>query len=179
MIRKLHFTLGPQQSHIQAQADFHSQVLEDRSLYIVDTTAYTLGCAEQLGRQVHDDGGGRIWPSQGQGNIVIPRELEDRFLRTTRQTNSRLFRMDCGLDAGVYYFNCITKAAGHATQSDVTYHVAIIDLMMAIWLLKIVRGSPEYHAIRSSPSNNAFMRQMEDWGMTIERFFGQFEEVRP
>lgn len=110
---------------------------------------------------------------------MIPPELEDKFMRTTRQTNPDLFRMDCGLDAGIRYFNSITKAADHATQSDIIYHVAIIDLMMAIWLVKIVRGSREYHDTRSSPSNNAFMRQMDDWGMTIERFFDHFEEVKP
>lgn len=154
-------------------------MLEDRSLYVVDLTAYILGCAEQLGHQVHEDGGSRVRPGQGQGNVVIPPELEDKFMRTTRQTNPDLFKMDCGLDAGIRYFNSITKAADHATQSDIIYHVAIIDLMMAIWLVKIVRGSQEYHATRSSPSNNAFMRQMDDWGMTIERFFDHFEEVKP
>lgn len=153
------------------------QVLEDRSLYVVDLTADILSCAEQLGHQVHEDGGSRVRLSQGQGNVVIPPELEDKFMRTTRQTNPDQFKMDYGLDAGIRYFNSITRVADHATQSDIIYHVAIIGLMMALWLVKIVRGSREYHATRSLPSNNAFMRQMDDWGMTIERFFDHFEEI--
>lgn len=154
-------------------------MLEDRSLYVVDLTADILSCAEQLGHQVHEDGGSRVRLSQGQGNVVIPSELEDKFMRTSRQTNPDLFKMDYGLDAGIRYFNSITRVADHATQSDIIYHVAIIGLMMALWLVKIVRGSREYHTTRSLPSNNAFMRQMDDWGMTIERFFNHFEEVKP
>lgn len=154
-------------------------MLEDRSLYVVDLTTYILGCAEQLGHQVHEDGASRVRPGQAQGNVVIPPELEDKFMKTTQQTNPDLLKMDCALDAGIRYFNSITKAADHATQSDIIYHVAIIDLMMAIWLVKIVKGSREYRDTRRSPSNNAFMRQMDDWGMTIERFFDHFEEVSP
>lgn len=136
-----------------------------------------LACAEQLGRSVHGENIIELPSSWGTGNLAIPRELEDGFIRTTRQLNPNYFSVDGGIEGAVMHFNKITKSSSEVVSSDVTYHVAVIDLMMATWLAKTVRGSRDYEFIARYPSNTAFARQIDYWGMTIERFFDHFENV--
>lgn len=158
-------------------AHLYSQVLEDRSFHIIDYTTCILGYAEQIGRRAHEEEDGKPLPRLGIGNVLIPRELEDGFIRTTRQTNPDLFALRPGLDAALIYFNNITNSANQEVQSDITYHVTILDLMMAIWLVKTIRGSREYQIAAAYPSVNAFQRLLDSWGMTVERFFDYFEQV--
>ncbi|KAF8865685.1 hypothetical protein BDZ45DRAFT_736257 [Acephala macrosclerotiorum] len=130
-----------------------SQVLEDRSFHIVDSTAYILGYAEQLGRRAHEEEDGKPLPRLGMGTVLIPRELEDGFIRTTRQTNPDLFTLRPDLDAALIYFNNIENSAKQEVQSDIIYHITILDLMMAMWLVKTIRGSREYQVAAAYPSS--------------------------
>ncbi|CZR61863.1 uncharacterized protein PAC_11760 [Phialocephala subalpina] len=153
------------------------QVLEDRFFHIVDSTALILGHAEQIGRRAHEEEEGKPLPRPGTAYVSIPRELEDGFIRTTRQTDPDLFTLRQGLDAAISYFNRTTKTASQEVLSDVAYHVAIIDIMMAAWLIRTIRGSKEYQVVASYPSVDVSQRLLDSWGMTTERFFDFCEQA--
>jgi hypothetical protein len=126
---------------------------------------------------VHDENGANYSTGLSAGIIAIPRELESEFTKTTWQANLDFFTMDRGIDAAVIYFRKITMTSNEVISSDATYHVAIIHIMMAIWLVNTIRGSGGYHSAAKCPSSTAFARQLDDWGMTVERFFARFEAV--
>jgi hypothetical protein len=162
---------------LKAIANLCSQVLEDRSFLIVDSIASILGHAEQIGRSVDEEDGGNTTLGRGSQNVSIPRDLEEAFARITIQTSPDRFILDRGLDSAILYFKNLTKTANRTVESHITYHVAIIDIMMAAWLVKTIRGSREYQVAASSPSRDAFQRQLDCWGMTTERFFDHFEQA--
>jgi len=126
---------------------------------------------------VVEEDGGNTTPTRGPQNVSIPRELEEAFTKTTIQTAPDLFILDRGLDSAILYFKSLSKIVDRTAESHVTYHTAIIDIMMASWLVKTIRGSREYQVMASLPSRDTFYRQLDCWGMTIERFFDYFEQA--
>jgi hypothetical protein len=125
---------------------------------------------------VHDENGANYSTGLSAGIIAIPRELESEFTKIT-QANLDFFTMDRGIDAAVMYFRKITMTSNEVISSDATYHVAILHIMMAIWLVNTIIGSKEFQNAAKCPSSTAFARQLDDWGMTVERFVARFEAV--
>lgn len=113
--------------------------------------------------------------------VLVPQDLEDGFVKSTQQAYPDLsaITLGRGIDAAVFYFNKLTKTPDKTVSSDVKYLVTIIDIMMAIWMLQTVRGSRGYDIAARYPCTTAFERQMDYWGMTLQRFFDQFEKVLP
>lgn len=144
---------------------------------MIDSTADILSCAENLGRSVHDENGANYYTGFSSGIITIPKELDSEFTKTTRQANPNFFTLDRGIDAAIMYLRKITMTSNEVISSDTTYHLAIIHVMMAIWLVNTIRDSEEYYRLAKCPSSTAFARQLDDWGMTVERFFARFELV--
>jgi hypothetical protein len=126
---------------------------------------------------VHEENGASYSAGLSSGPVAIPRELEAELMKTTRQSNAEFLTMDHGIDTAIVYFRKITMTTNQVSSSDSTYHIAIIHVMIAIWLVNTIKGSREYHDAAKCPSSTAFARQLDDWGMTVERFFARFEAV--
>lgn len=159
--------------------------MADRSFYIQDTTALLHREAELLGQKVRDVEEGQEPSCLGKGLpplIVIPLELEHGFMRSTLQANPDLssLALDEGIDSAVSNFSRIIQAE-HSTnqveQPQTRYLSTIILILMALWILQTLRSSREYDIAAKLPSVTAFERQMDAWGMTIDRFIDMFEEV--
>jgi hypothetical protein len=126
---------------------------------------------------VHEENGANYPSGLSPGPIAIPRELEAELTKTTRQANLEFLTMDRGIDAAILHFRKITMTSNQVSSSDATYHIAIIHIMIAIWLVNTIKGSGEYYNAAKCPSSTAFARQLDNWGMTVERFFARFEAV--
>jgi hypothetical protein len=114
-------------------------------------------------------------------SVVIPQELQDCFMTLTQEVypDFSTLSLSRGIDAALLYFNRVTKTTDQLVQSDIRYLIAIIDTMKTAWMLRTVKASQEFQIAARYRSANAFEQQMDQWGMTIERFFDKFEEVIP
>jgi hypothetical protein len=81
--------------------------------------------------------------------------------------------LDQSIDAAVSCFNRITETR----EMDNRYLSTIVYVMIASWMLQTARSGREYDAAARSPSKTAFERQVDDWGLTIDRFFDVFQDV--
>lgn len=166
-------------------SDFDSRALGGRSLYIHDATESLHRDAEQLGRQVRDVEEGQEPSYSGIGLppfVMIPPELEDSFMKYTLHACSDLksLTLDGGIDSAVSHFTRIVQVehqSNQVKQAQTRYLSTIIAILMASWILQTLRPSREYEIAAKFPSVTPFERQMDAWGMTIDRFIDMFEEV--
>jgi len=157
-------------------------ILDARVGLIFDSTAQILSAFELLGKQVRDEENGDLLPSRprpGQRYIAIPPQLEDGFTVLTRNTypDFAVIPLKQGLDAAVYCFSQVIQTPNTAVQREIRFLVAIIYIMKAAWILEMLRTTQEFQIAAYYRSASGLEQQMDRWGMTIERFFDQFEEV--
>jgi hypothetical protein len=155
--------------------------LGDLFIQICDPTNAILSALEQFRRRIrgeekHDD-----ISTEPQGLVAIPQELEDGFSTLAQEQFPDLsaIPLDRGVDTTVFYFNRVTKTLDQLVQTNVKYLITIIDIMYAAWLLQTVKAGQDYQNATRYCSPNPVEQQMNQWGMTIERFFNKFEEVIP
>jgi len=155
------------------------KIPEDRFLLIVDSTNAILSAAEQLGQQIRGDDEDRDIYNFLPGLMAIPQELEDGFktLATKLYPDLSTISLHLGIDTAVYHFNKLTKTPDRQQQSEIRYLVAIINIMKAAWILRIVRTSHDYQIVANYAPLDAFEEQMDRWGLTVQRFFDKFENV--
>jgi hypothetical protein len=138
-----------------------------------------LSAIEQLGQQIRGEEERYGLPIELSGSVAIPQELEDGFSMVAQGLFPDLLAipLDRGIDAAVFYFNRVTKTPDQLVQSEIKYLITIINIMMAIWLIRTVKAGQYYQNATRYWSPNTVEQLMNQWGMTIERFFNKFEEV--
>jgi hypothetical protein len=153
--------------------------LGDRFIQICDPTNAILSALEQLGPQIRGEEERDGLPNEPPGPVAIPQELEDGFYTLAQELfpNLSAIPLDRGVDAAVFYFNRVTKTPDQLVQSEIKYLITIINIMKAAWLLRTVKAGQDYQNATRYCSPNPVEQQMDQWGMTIERFFNKFEEV--
>jgi hypothetical protein len=154
-----------------------SRELRDRSFYIHDSTAELLTEAEQLGPSFNDGKNSEALAEQATPLIVIPKELQSGFAGFAQKAypDPSSLTLDRSIDAAVSCFNGITQKR----EMENRYLNTIVNVMIASWMLQAARSGKEYDAAARFPSKTAFDRQMDDWGLTIDRFFDVFQDVCP
>jgi hypothetical protein len=152
--------------------------LEDRFIQIFDSTTEILTAVEQLVGQSNDEGG-EYFHNELPGWVAIPPELEDSFTTLAQLVYPDLsaIPLDRGISAAIFNFNKVTSRPDQPVQSKTRYLFAIIDIMKTAWILRTVKVVQEYQITANRRSVNAFQNQLDQWGMTLERFFYKFEEV--
>jgi hypothetical protein len=132
-----------------------------------------------LGRQIRGEEERYDLPIELSGSVAIPQELEDGFSIVAQGLFPDLsaIPLDRGIDATVFYFNRVTKTPDQLVQSEIKYLITIINIMMAVWLIRTVKAGQYYLNATRYWSPNTVEQLMNQWGMTIERFFNKFEEV--
>jgi hypothetical protein len=86
--------------------------------------------------------------------------------------------VDHGIDYAILYFNQVTKTPEPGFQSEITYLSAIISVMKATWMLRAARSGNDYQTITQHHLPNSLEKELDLWGMSLERFFDKVEEVR-
>lgn len=158
--------------------DRYSEILGDRFIQIYDPTDRILSALGQLGRQTRGEEYDHL-PPDPPAPVVIPQELEDGFFTLAREIfpNLAAIPLDQGVDVVAFYFNRTTKTPDQLVQREIKYLINILNIMMAIWLLRLVRAGQDYQNVTRYCSPDPVGQQMDLWGMTVERFFDKFEEV--
>jgi hypothetical protein len=135
----------------------------------------TLG---QLGRQTRGEEEYDL-PIESPGPMIIPQELEDGFSTLAREIFPNLLAipLEQGIDVVAFYFNRTTKTPDQLVQREIKYLINILNIMMATWLLRLVKAGQDYQNATRYRSPDPVVQQMDLWGMTVERFFDKFEEV--
>jgi hypothetical protein len=138
-----------------------------------------LSALEQLGRQIRGEEERYDLPNEPPGPVAIPQELEDGFSVVAQGLFPDLsaIPLDQGVDTAVFYFNKVTKTPDQLVQSEIKYLITIINITMAIWLIRTVKAGQYYQNATRYWSPHTVEQLMNRWGMTIERFFNKFEEV--
>lgn len=154
-------------------------ILKDGFNQVYDCTLPMVGAAEELGRYIHGEDGGAVLAIAGLGSVATPPELESSFATLTTRTHPDLLALPLvrGVDAVVYHFTKLSKSLPNPGQSQIRYLLAIITIMKAAWILQTVKNGQEYETATRYRTIDDFERQIDRWGMTIERFFDRFEEV--
>jgi hypothetical protein len=134
---------------------------------------------EKLGQQNHRWVECHDLPEEPPGPIAIPHELEDGFSEYAQGLfpNLSAIPLDRGVDAAAFFFHRVTKTTDQLVQSGIKYLIAIINIMMAVWLIRMVKTGEYYRNATRYSSPNTVEQLMNRSGMTIERFFNKFEEV--
>ena len=81
------------------------------------------------------------------------------------------------IDTALHYFINVTKSFDQPAQRRIKYLMTIIDIMKAAWIIQTVKSSQEFQTAAQSRSENTFEQQLDQWGMTIERFLDKLEQV--
>ena len=153
--------------------------MEDRFIHVVDSTSAILSVVEQLGRLIRGDKEDNGFPDKLPESVVIPQEFENIFTALTKQIYPDLstIPLDRGIDTAVLYFTAVIKTADQQVQSKIKYLIAVVNTMKATWMVRTVRASQGYQIAARCNSERAFEQQIDQWGMTIDRFLDQFEDV--
>ncbi|KAH8649407.1 hypothetical protein BGZ60DRAFT_520732 [Tricladium varicosporioides] len=156
-----------------------SEILEDRSIQMIDSTTAIFSAIEQLGSRFRGEEGSEYHLNNLPGSVAIPQELQDCFMAVTQNMYPDFanFTLCQGIDAAFLYLNKVTKATGQLAEREITYLTAIIDIMNAAWILRTANASQEFQIAARYCPVSAFEQQMDKWGMTVERFFEKCEEV--
>lgn len=154
----------------------HSHILEHHFIQIYDPVNAILNELEQLGYRIR--GVGEV-SYESPAHVDIPFELENCFASFIQGLFPDLSVIPTaqGIDAAVFYFIGTTKILNHSEQREIAYHVAILNIMMAIWLVRTILAGQDYQFATHKYTRSHIEQQLERWGMTIERFFSEFEEV--
>jgi len=153
--------------------------LGDRFIQIYDPTNRILSALGQLGRQIRGEEEYDDLPIESPAPVAIPQELEDGFSTLARELfpNLSAIPLDRGVDVVAFYFNRTTKTPDQLVQREIKYLINILNIMMATWLLRLVKAGQDYQNATWYCSPDPVWQQMDQWGMTVERFFDKFEEV--
>lgn len=110
--------------------------------------------------------------------VVLRKELDDGFLRYIHKSHPELFVPELALDAAILYWKNLTNATRITLHNETTYLSTVVEVLLAVWLVRSVRSSQEFQASARFQSKNSFAGIMDFWGMTVERFMDLLENVR-